>query len=196
MQKFIAKAVLTSSLACVCAMAEGGFIGLEGGYNFKTDLGDGFHDKAPEFGVKGGYDFDATRVYLGYSYQLKADRSIFEGDVSGKAEWKTHDLLIGADYTPKVSDSFKLIAGLYTGVSMLDLDMRASSPRERRYVSETSAGYVLGARVGGAYSFNDNNEAEFGFKASKAWYDGSDSEYIDDIDGKKYGVYVGYNYKF
>ena len=196
MKNFVAKAILVSSLACAFAMAEGGFMGVEGGYNFKTDLGDGVHDKAPEFGVKGGYEFDAARVYGGYFYQLKADKSATEDDITGKFEWKTHDFVVGADYTPQISGSFKLIAGVYTGVSVLDLDMRANSVSESIRVSDTSAGYILGARLGGAYSFDGNNEIEFGFKASKAWYDGDTSDYLDDINGKKYGVYAGYNYKF
>ena len=63
--------------------------------------------------------------------------------------------------------------------------------------SVTSNGFVYGLRLGGIYSFNQNNELEFGVKAEQARYKRIDE---DNWDFKpkttNYGAFVGYNYKF
>ncbi len=64
------KVALLGSLVCSSALAKGAFVGVSGGYNYKSGnelkVDDGkIKDAVPTFGVKGGYDFDvARRVYL------------------------------------------------------------------------------------------------------------------------------------
>lgn len=173
MKNLLLKAVMISSLAAVGALAEGGFIG-----------------------VQGGYDFGNFKAYGGYFYGLKADYSRSDAAKSEEVEQKTHDFVVGGDFTPTISSGLKFVLGAYTGVSVLDIDAKEQTPAYKASVSDSVAGWLLGAKLGLAYEFDANNEVEVGFKASKAWYDGDTSDYLNDIDGTRYGAYAGYSYKF
>ena len=169
-------------------------------------------------GLKSGYDFGQFRVYGAYQYNLKAkeketETSTFSspnGTWSNERNyeyaWQNHNLTVGADYTPSFTDNFKGLVGGYLGYSHLKLKEKYSSVStingkvDYSYSdtdSVTSNGFVYGLRLGGIYSFNQNNELEFGVKAEQARYKRIDE---DNWDFKpkttNYGAFVGYNYKF
>ena len=132
MKNCVLKSVLALSLAGSFALAQGGFVGVEGGYDFSSKLKDNdglsFKDNRPNLGIKGGYDFDVARVYGGYFYHTEAKDNFnytddgVKHDVSIK--WTTHKFVVGGDYTPAITDNFKLIAGLYTGISVVNFKAR------------------------------------------------------------------------
>ena len=203
MKNCVLKGVLALSLASSFALAEGGFAGVEGGYDFssKLTIGDSIKDNRPSIGIKGGYDFDTARVYGGYFYHTKAkdsDRETLD-NITGKADykWTTHKFVIGGDYTPTIGENLKLVAGLYTGLSILNFKANVSASNGTRTESATydttKAGFLLGARLGAEYSFDKNNALEFGLKADRSWYS---AEEFDSLKTTDVGAYLGYTYKF
>ena len=200
MKNCVLKGVLALSLASSFALAEGGFAGVEGGYDFSSKLsseGDGLKDNRPNIGIKGGYDFDVARVYGGYFYHAEAkDRdSGTVGNISGTLDtkWTTHKFVVGGDYTPTIGENLKLIAGLYTGISVINFKSSLNTNVLRATYDVTRSGWLFGAKLGGEYSFDKNNALEFGLKADRSWYN------IDDFDSVKstdIGAYLGYTYKF
>ena len=78
MKNCVLKSVLALSLASSFALAEGGFVGLEGGYDFSSKLtsGGSVKDSRPNIGIKGGYDYDVARVYGGYFYHAEAKKTM------------------------------------------------------------------------------------------------------------------------
>ena len=127
MKNCVLKSVLALSLASSFALAQGGFVGLEGGYDFSSKItseGEGLKDNRPNIGIKGGYDFDVARVYGGYFYhtEAKASENDTLNDVDGTVnmKWTTHKFVVGGDYTPTIANNFKLVAGLYTGLSVIN----------------------------------------------------------------------------
>ena len=194
MRNFVARALLLSSLVAASAMAEGLFVGGEAGYNFKNEAA-GFNDGQPQIGVKAGYDFGTFRAYGGYFYGFKGEDSSSNAHAKKKVKWRTHDFVGGADFTPELFGRFKLVLGAYTGISVLNTEVKIDySNGSRARADDTLGGFILGGKIGALYEVGSNSEIEMGFKASKAWY--KDGDYIEDNDGKKYGVYAGYNYKF
>ena len=201
MKNCVLKGVLALSLASSFALAEGGFAGVEGGYDFSSKLAGGLKDNRPSIGIKGGYDFDTARVYGGYFYHTKAkdsDRETLD-NITGKADfkWTTHKFVIGGDYTPTIGENLKLVAGLYTGLSILNLKANVSASNGTKTYSNTydvtKAGFLLGARLGAEYSFDKNNALEFGLKADRSWYS---AEEFDSLKTTDIGAYLGYTYKF
>ena len=201
MKNCVLKCVLALSLASSFALAEGGFAGVEGGYDFNSKLTGGLKDNRPNIGIKGGYDFDTARVYGGYFYHTKAkdsDRETLD-NITGKADykWTTHKFVIGGDYTPTIGENLKLVAGLYTGLSILNLKANVSASNGTRTYSNTydltKAGFLLGARLGAEYSFDKNNALEFGLKADRSWYS---AEEFDSLKTTDIGAYLSYTYKF
>mgnify|MGYP000426003502 CR=1 FL=1 len=199
MKNCVLKGVLALSLASSFALAEGGFAGVEGGYDFssKLTIGDSIKDNRPSIGIKGGYDFDTARVYGGYFYHTKAKDSDREtlGNITGKADfkWTTHKFVIGGDYTPTIANNFKLIAGLYTGVSVINLKSHVKNNKAWATYDLTQSGFLFGARLGAEYSFDGHNAIEFGVKADRSWYD---ADYAEDLKATDIGAYLGYTYKF
>ena len=194
MRNFVARALLLSSLVAASAMAEGLFVGGEAGYNFKNEAA-GFNDGQPQIGVKAGYDFGTFRAYGGYFYGFKGEDSSSNAHTKKKVKWRTHDFVGGADFTPELFSRFKLVLGAYTGISVLNTEVKIDySNGGWARADDTLGGFILGGKIGALYEVGSNSEIEMGFKASKAWY--KDGDYIEDNDGKKYGVYAGYNYKF
>ena len=206
MKNCVLKSVLALSLAGSFALAQGGFVGVEGGYDFSSKLKDNdglsFKDNRPNIGIKGGYDFDVARVYGGYFYHTEAKDNFnytdngVKHDVSIK--WTTHKFVIGGDYTPTIGENLKLVAGLYTGLSILNLKANISASNGTKTYSNTydvtKAGFLLGARLGAEYSFDKNNALEFGIKADRSWY--STDEDLDNLKSTDIGAYLGYTYKF
>ena len=165
-------------------------------------------------GLKTGYDFGQFRVYGAYQYNPKAKETHdethntpnFAQQVHEELQWQSHDITVGADYTPSFTENFKGLVGGYMGYSHAKItDKYHSSFTDstgRTYTHEDSSskgsnGFVYGLRLGGIYSFNQNNELEFGIKAEQAKY-----KKVDDGDWyfknkiTNYGAFVGYNYKF
>lgn len=193
MKNCVLKGVLALSLASSFALAEGGFAGVEGGYDFSSKLtsGGSIKDNRPNIGIKGGYDFDTARVYGGYFYHAKAKDS-YSNIVDAK--WTNHKFVIGGDYTPTIADNFKLVAGLYTGLSVINFDATANTNAGRLIYDVTKSGWLFGAKLGGEYSFDKNNALEFGIKADRSWY--STDEDFDNLKSTDIGAYLGYTYKF
>lgn len=190
MKNCVLKGVLALSLASSFALAEGGFAGVEGGYDFNSKLTGGLKDNRPNIGIKGGYDFDIARVYGGYFYHAKAKDS--HGSIVD-AKWTNHKFVVGGDYTPTITEDWKLIAGLYTGLSTINFNAYNNRGTIIEMYDVTKVGWLLGAKVGGEYSFDKNNALEFGLKTDKAWYP---SAYNLDFKSTDVGAYLGYTYKF
>ena len=201
MKNCVLKSVLVLSLAGSFALAQGGFVGVEGGYDFSSKLKDNdglsFKDNRPNVGIKGGYDFDVARVYGGYFYHAEAKNSEndtlngVEGTVNMK--WTTHKFVVGGDYTPTIANNFKLVAGLYTGLSVINYKANFNSNTVRATYDLTKSGWLIGTRLGAEYSFDGHNAIEFGIKADKSWYH---AEEFDDLKSTDIGAYLGYTYKF
>ena len=200
-----------AAAACVSVgSSEGLLLGIEGDYSFKSSVkgktisyGDKFKwdDAQPAIGIKIGYDFDVFRVYGAYSYDFEASKSHEIDMFSWKDSWKKHNLLVGADFTPEITNSFKLIAGAYTGVSFMRYKNESSFslPGYAFSVSYKANlnGWVIGAKLGGLYSLDEHNEIEFGYKADYTKYGKtSDEKDMKDVRETNHGIYLGYNFKF
>ena len=200
MKNCVLKSVLALSLASSFALAQGGFVGVEGGYDFSSKLTDdtgSAKDSRPNIGIKGGYDFDVARVYGGYFYHTEAkdNKSGALANISGNLDtkWTTHKFVIGGDYTPTIANNFKLIAGLYTGVSVINLKSHVKNNKAWATYDLTQSGFLFGTRLGAEYSFDGHNAIEFGVKADRSWYD---ADYAEDLKATDIGAYLGYTYKF
>ena len=172
MKNCVLKGVLALSLASSFALAQGGFVGVEGGYDFSSKItseGDGLKDKNSENDTLNGVD----------------------GTVNMK--WTTHKFVVGGDYTPTIANNFKLVAGLYTGLSVINYKANFNSNTVRATYDLTKSGWLIGTRLGAEYSFDGHNAIEFGIKADKSWYH---AEEFDDLKSTDIGAYLGYTYKF
>lgn len=192
--KILSGVLIASSVLCSVALAESAFMGVETGYGFtsklSSDYGDVKDHGIPTLGIKGGYDYDAFRIYGAYNYDFKAKVNEDED----KVEWTKHAITLGADWTPEINENFKFLLGAYGGLGILDFNGEVTYDDYYVKVDETSVGFLLGARVGGLAEIDEHNEVEFGFKTEWSTY--KDFEYIDDIDNTVYEIYAGYNYKF
>ncbi|WP_169776904.1 outer membrane beta-barrel protein [Campylobacter mucosalis] len=193
MKNLALKASLVASLLVSQAFAESAFIGFEGDYSFKSNIkGDGgsIGKGQAGLGIKAGYDFDTFRVYGAYVYDLEAKKdSTDENGDKEELKWNKHSVLIGGDYTPSIGDSFKLLAGAYTGVSRINIKVRSDD--ESGKVNFT--GVVVGAKLGAIYEFDKNNAVEFGYKADYTKYSKKNDASLKETN---HGLFVGYTYKF
>ena len=199
-----------AAAACVSVgSSEGLLLGIEGDYSFKSSITSKWTDEdysdtdkdskgQAAIGFKAGYDFGIARAYGEYMYDFKVTKNGSDEDGDFKHSWNKHSLLVGGDFTPEITNSFKLVAGAYTGVSFLkykdsynDFDGTSGS------ASKTAPGWVIGARLGGLYSFDEHNEIEFGYKADYTRYKASKlDEDLDKVYETNHGLYLGYNFKF
>lgn len=162
-------------------------------------------------GLKAGYDFGQFRVYGQYQHNFKAKESetmdfYYNGQLTSRDEgdysWTTNDLTVGADFTPSFSDNFKGLLGGYLGYSKLkykyDIKHYDSQGNYRKTWADSwnANGFQYGVRLGGIYSFNQNNELEFGVKAEQVRYSADDDGDSFKFKTTNYGGFVGYNYKF
>lgn len=197
MKNFILKGLIISSLVASSALAGGGFVGVEGGFlksSIKVDE-DKIKDKAPYLGLKGGYDFDSFMVYTAYNYNLKSSHGIIdpEPDEEGKINWTTHKFLVGADYTPSITDSFKLSLGAYAGLGVTHIKGKGKERNVSVSESFSRSGFLYGTKFGGIYSLDEHNKIEFGAKYDQfAAKDGDN----DKLKFRNLGLYLGYIYKF
>ena len=159
-------------------------------------------------GLKAGYDFNQFRIYGAYQYNPKAKTkdTYTVGyppvTLTDEGSWQSHDLTVGADYTPSFTDNFKGLVGGYVGYSRMQVKTKDQYVGFGGQVidehdSTSTNGFVYGVRLGGIYSFNEHNELEFGLKAEQAKYKAVTHDDWD-FKGKatNYGAFVGYNYKF
>ena len=195
MKSSFLKASMIACAVCSFAMAEGAFIGYEGGYSFASNVklseaNDGARLRKGQFnsGVKAGYDFDSFRAYGAYFYSFQTKKQI-NNDTDDKfnVKWKKHSLLAGVDYTPSITKDIKLVAGGYTGVS------RLSITRDDVNKKFYDTGFVLGAKFGAEYLLDQNNILEAGIKTDYTFYKADD---VSRVRESNIGLYVGYTYKF
>ena len=201
MSNLFSKVALGLSLTCVLAMADGAFIGVEGDYSFQSKLKSKFvedpeqTDKKGQFGLglKAGYDFDIARIYGAYVYDFQAKKASTDGEGHPyTAKWKTHKFIVGADYTPTISENFKLVLGGYTGYSKIKLQSISGDESKKA----SANGWLIEAKIGGEYSLNANNAVEFGVKADRTDYGKIGKWDVTDIKETNAGLYLGYTYKF
>lgn len=208
MKSVLLKAVVATSLVASFVCADGAFVGFEAGYD-KSSLKDKWNDNDPAYsysnkykdgqfglGVKGGYDFGMFRAYGEYFYKFKAkDDIVDEDDDTVELSWKSHNFLVGGDFTPSLTDNFKFALGVYTGVSRINL--KAQNPATNESVKQNDTGWIIGGKIGGIYELNQNNEIEFGFKTDYTRYKKhTEEEGNARFTATNTGFYLGYNYKF
>ncbi|MDY3133018.1 MAG: hypothetical protein SPI60_02480 [Campylobacter lanienae] len=217
--KFGAATIAATAILSSGATAKELFVGVEGALlqsqvklePFFNQLDDP-KDTSIELGLKAGYDFDTFRIWGGYSYRSQGSQKYNfrdgNGFIDGEFSWQANNILIGADYTPSLSNNFKLSLGAYTGLSIVKGEFTGQGRYTSgvltysRYTSgtltytysdgsETGVGNLLGVKLGAIYEVVENNEIEFGIKGD---YQATSIEEYDNIIN--YGLYVGYNYKF
>ena len=194
MKSSFLKASMIACAVCSFAMAEGAFIGYEGGYSFASNVklseaNDGARLRKGQFnsGVKAGYDFDSFRAYGAYFYSFQTKKQIEDDDDRFTVKWKKHSLLAGADYTPSITEDIKLVLGGYTGVSRL---LISRDDTDHKFYD---TGFVLGAKFGAEYLLDQNNILEAGMKTDYTFYKADD---VSKVRESNIGLYVGYTYKF
>ena len=184
MRNFIKIGVLACAISSF-ALAEGAFIGAEGGYVFKSKISGGeesVKDSVPSIGIKGGYAWDEARAYVQYNHVFEA-KKIF---VSETGKWSNNEFLVGADWTPAINDSAKFVLGGYSGVSVLNV--------KEDDEKDNFKGWLIGAKAGAIVSISDNLEFEGCLKADKTFgYNVGDDNKLKQT---KYGAYAGVNFKF
>ena len=216
--KFGAATIAATAILSSGAAAKGLFVGVEGAllqsrvelsfYPFLNLLDDP-KDTSMELGLKAGYDFDTFRILGGYSYRSQRRKKYnlrsgndFNDFTDGEFSWQTNNIFLGVNYTPSLSDEFKLSLGVYTGLSIVKGEFNGDAQftvqnRSGTYIhtfrdkSITRVGSILGGNLGAIYEVNKNNEIEFGVKGD---YQTTNITEYDNIIN--YGLYVGYNYKF
>ena len=194
MKSSFLKASMIACAVCSFAMAEGAFIGYEGGYSFASNVklseaNDGARLRKGQFnsGVKAGYDFDSFRAYGAYFYNFQTKKQIEDDDDRFTVKWKKHSLLAGVDYTPSITEDIKLVLGGYTGVSRL---LISRDDTDHKFYD---TGFVLGAKFGAEYLLDQNNILEAGMKTDYTFYKADD---VSRVRESNIGLYVGYTYKF
>ena len=194
MKSSFLKASMIACAVCSFAMAEGAFIGYEGGYSFASNVklseaNDGARLRKGQFnsGVKAGYDFDSFRAYGAYFYSFQTKKQIEDDDDRFTVKWKKHSLLAGVDYTPSITEDIKLVLGGYTGVSRL---LISRDDTDHKFYD---TGFVLGAKFGAEYLLDQNNILEAGMKTDYTFYKADD---VSRVRESNIGLYVGYTYKF
>ena len=124
MRNFIKIGVLACAISSF-ALAEGAFIGVEGGYLFNSqisgDSGAKIKGKAPNIGIKGGYAWDEARAYVQYNHVFEAKKTFEIDKEDEEVKWDNDEFLVGADWTPAINDSAKFVLGGYSGVSVLNV---------------------------------------------------------------------------
>ncbi|MGG7049127.1 MULTISPECIES: outer membrane beta-barrel protein [unclassified Campylobacter] len=213
MKDIVIKTLLLGSLVAVGAMAEDRFIGVEVGYDKsilkgniddKEDISSGKSDDTrANIGFKIGQDLESYRIYGSYIYDTKASESgkISNTNDNYSINWKKHKLLVGVDFTPEISQNFRALLGVYTGLAIANIDLNmpitSNSTTYGGAYAKNLKGWVVGGKVGGLYDFDEQSELEFGVKAEYTKYKNFD---IGSANFKfketAYGPYLGYNYKF
>lgn len=179
-------------------------------------------------GVKFGYDFDLWRIYgafvynSGQDYEYSSYVSTNTPPISTNEHYELDmennsiDLLIGANWTPQISNNFKMLIGPYVGYSRLNTDITydyhriesnsgiITRTKQENEQTVKQNGVLYGAKFGGIFTFARRHEIDFGVKYDCVKYgDKGDISFSPDIavsmknakrDGV--GIYAGYNFKF
>ncbi|MSN96338.1 outer membrane beta-barrel protein [Campylobacter sp. FMV-PI01] len=211
---FVASLLVASSLNA----HKGAFVGVEGIYSKtssdisihpeKNHLGNNqkvkFSKSTPGFGIKGGYNFGDFRAYGGYEYLFKAKNS--KNGKTSKAT--THNLYIGFDYTPEITNDLKAVVGAYTGTSIISdkLNNDASngggdgvSHSETYSISYSGTGWLIGTKLGLEYIVADHHGLEFGVKYDYAYFKNhkdKSGNYINSIKNRNLKPYLSYSFYF
>lgn len=74
----------------------------------------------PSIGIKGGYAWDEARAYVQYNHVFETKKTFKIDKKDEEVKWTNDEFLIGADWTPAINDSAKLVVGVYTGASRLN----------------------------------------------------------------------------
>ncbi|MGH1601252.1 outer membrane beta-barrel protein [Campylobacter majalis] len=203
-------AALTASACVSVAVADDAYMGVEADYSFKSstkvklvhDSDVKFSDAQPGLGLKAGYDFGVWRAYGAYIYDFQASKNGADSTEIWTNKWITHKFIVGTDYTPQVASGFKALVGAYAGLSIMKVDRTWTEFNAAGAVDESGTdklsftGYLIGAKVGGIYEINANNEIEFGYKFDRTDYGSSSKHRVSDMKETNHGIYLGYNYKF
>lgn len=189
-----------------CALADensGFYLGLEGGYihsTYKqvvTDIVTGISATSPteslngfNLGAKLGYRFTENhRMY----FNIGSDMGLSISGNGGDADISTMRYILGYDFTPSITDSFRGVLGLYAGYTTLKEKLNFFGGTE----NINYGGVVCGAKVGAMYEINANNELELGLK-----YEGMNLEnttklsFKSEVQPTNLHLYVGYAYRF
>lgn len=189
-----------------CALADensGFYLGLEGGYihsaykQVLTDIVTGVSLTSPteslngfNLGAKLGYRFTENhRMY----FNIGSDMGLSIPDDGGDVDISTMRYILGYDFTPSITDSFRGVLGLYAGYTTLKTKFNFLGATE----NINYGGVVGGVKVGAMYEINANNELELGLK-----YEGMNLENTTELALKSepkptnLHLYVGYAYRF
>lgn len=135
----------------------------------------------PSIGIKGGYAWDEARAYVQYNHVFEAKKTFKIDKKDEEVKWNNDEFLIGADWTPAINDSVKLVVGVYTEASRLN-----AKDGSKEYDTR----WLLGGKLGAIVSINDNLEFEGGLKADKTF------GYEYGLEQNKFGAYTSLNLKF
>lgn len=163
------------------ALADGVFVGFEGGYDFNSKLkllDESVKDSRPNLGLKAGYDFGIARAYVSYIYAIEAKKD--------GVKWKNQKFLINGDFTPEITRDIKLIVGVFGGSS-------AIKAKTGDWSSDAKDA-LIGARLGAEYSIDKSSAVEFGIRTDYTEYNVEKSD--KKVKDTNTGFYLGYNYKF
>ncbi|MEE3694538.1 hypothetical protein V2I21_05330 [Campylobacter sp. CLAX-22107-21] len=114
MAKFGFKTLVATALLSSVAQAnflDNTYVGVKGAI-LSTNINPS--DVIGELSLKFGKDFDIYRVWTGYSYKMESsDKSdVNDSNYSNnEIKFKSHNIILGARYTPSINDSFKALIG-------------------------------------------------------------------------------------
>ncbi|NHG51104.1 porin family protein [Campylobacter jejuni] len=153
----------------------------------------------PILGLKAGYRFnDLHRLYLAYNYSDEFSDIIRTTNFRIEGDFSTHKFLVGYDFTPKIFERVRAVAGGYLGYAKTNLDLKTPLLS----LSQKFDGFAYGAKIGAILELGASNEIEAGFKVEKIEYNTRDfyqkaiGSNLYDPRQTNYGLYLGYTYKF
>ncbi|EGB2083072.1 outer membrane beta-barrel protein [Campylobacter jejuni] len=206
----IASATLFSNLA-LADENSGFFIGADAAWmhaqvkselkhkNTKQNFNGDISGNIPSFGLKLGYRLNENhRIYAGYNYSDEFSDIIRTPKLKIESDFSTHKFLMGYDFTPKIFERVRAVAGGYLGYAKTNLDLKTSLLS----LSQKFDGFVYGVKIGAIFELGASNEIEAGFKVEKIEYNTRDfyqkaiGSNLYDPRQTNYGLYLGYTYKF
>lgn len=189
----VAKALFAGAIVCSGAFASDTYISLEGALVKSKLSADGASIKGTpgQIGIKAGVDNENYRIWGGYFYQKAFKHHFSDTTSSSRSKFSYHKFLVGADYTPAISDNLRGIVGVDVGFSMLNHKVDAVLNNVRTHESGTKFAPTIGFGLGILFDINENNQVEFGTRAEFASY-----KLDERLKASHYGIYAAYNYKF
>ncbi|EQB5473488.1 outer membrane beta-barrel protein [Campylobacter jejuni] len=167
--------------------------------NTKQNFNGDISGNIPSFGLKLGYRLNENhRIYAGYNYSDEFSDFIKTPKIQIEGDFTTHKFLTGYDFTPKIFERVRAVAGGYLGYAKTNLDLKTSLLS----LSQKFDGFVYGVKIGAIFELGASNEIEAGFKVEKIEYNTRDfyqkaiGSNLYDPRQTNYGLYLGYTYKF